>query len=595
MENENSVKKESIISQNSSNDFLLLFSDIKEQPKLLRSFSNFINEYFDLINNFYNKLKEITNIHLNENILKSSMENLPICRLGKTLRDIVQLQLNKLENIIENQNIFKDIDKDFSDLIKIIKEYKTISGDSSIGHNSRSMIQPVVLSLIETYNDIEFKIVNDYIIKKYNKRIFGEKRDIDLNTKLLEVNYLEKTFLEFGESSKNLFFKEFQEIQKKTLNSFNIIKEHLKTLTEIIFKQNCTNYLYEIQNEIDFIGKNSKIKNEDITKNYNSNAPSENNNMFKYRIKILDRKNIKVIDIEKEKHKNVLLNNSKDMNIETKGKNKKNNNNEKEKEKEREKMPEEDNNEEILILNDEDKYNIVEQLYNLNMKMLDKSGYNLDEEKKKVEVEKLGKKLLSFNDNDQELEQITDSEVEHLIELLNNNEINMYKFFLLLNNYRTKGNYAINEKTFNILVQIFNITQDLLLEKKNTSLENMIIILSQTFFIKKNENKYYILNDIKNHQIFKNVEFWKNQLKIKIEEQFTKSNKDIKKMNLILSEKEIQKQKDEVIFSQFLPISTNMKEFGLNSDIILNIANQIFETYNIGEETKSLILSLIKN
>ena len=593
MENENPVKKESIISQNSSNDFLLLFSDIKEQPKLLRSFSNFINEYFDLINNFYNKLKEITNNHLNENILKSSMENLPICRLGKTLRDIVQLQLNKLENIIENQNIFKDIDKDFSDLIKIIKEYKTISGDSSKGHNSRSMIQPVVLSLIETYNDIEFKIVNDYIIKKYNKRIFGEKRDIDLNTKLLEVNYLEKTFLEFGESSKNLFFKEFQEIQKKTLNSFNIIKEHLKTLTEIIFKQNCTNYLYEIQNEIDFIGKNPKIKNEDITKNYNSNAPSDNNNMFKYRIKNLERKNIKVIDIEKEKHKNVLLNNSKDMNIETKGKNKKNNNNEKE--KEREKMPEEDNNEEILILNDEDKYNIVEQLYNLNMKMLDKSGYNLDEEKKKVEVEKLGKKLLSFNDNDQELEQITDSEVEHLIELLNNNEINMYKFFLLLNNYRTKGNYAINEKTFNILVQIFNITQDLLLEKKNTSLENMIIILSQTFFIKKNENKYYILNDIKNHQIFKNVEFWKNQLKIKIEEQFTKSNNDIKRMNLVLSEKEIQKQKDEVIFSQFLPVSTNMKEFGLNSDIILSIANQMFETYNIGDETKSLILSLIKN
>jgi len=593
MENENSVKKESIISQNSSNDFLLLFSDIKEQPKLLRSFSNFINEYFDLINNFYNKLKEITNNHLNENILKSSMENLPICRLGKTLRDIVQLQLNKLENIIENQNIFKDIDKDFSDLIKIIKEYKTISGDSSKGHNSRSMIQPVVLSLIETYNDIEFKIVNDYIIKKYNKRIFGKKIDIDLNTKLLEANYLEKTFLEFGESSKNLFFKEFQEIQKKTLNSFNIIKEHLKTLTEIIFKQNCTNYLYEIQNEINFIGKNSKIKNEDITKNYNSNAPSENNNMFKYRIKILERKNIKVIDIEKEKHKNELLNNSKDMNIETKGKNKKNNNNEKE--KEREKMPEEDNYEEILILNDEDKYNIVEQLYNLNMKMLDKSTYNLDEEKKKVEVEKLGKKLLSFNDNEQELEQITDSEVEHLIELLNNNEINMYKFFLLLNNYRTKGNYAINEKTFNILVQIFNITQDLLLKKKNTSLENMIIILSQTFFIKKNENKYYILNDIKNHQIFKNVEFWKNQLKIKIEEQFTKSNNDIKRMNLVLSEKEIQKQKDEVIFSQFLPVSTNMKEFGLNSDIILSIANQMFETYNIGDETKSLILSLIKN
>ena len=66
-------------------------------------------------------------------------------------------------------------------------------------------------------------------------------------------------------------------------------------------------------------------------------------------------------------------------------------------------------------------------------------------------------------------------------------------------------------------------------------------------------------------------------------------------MNLNLSEKESQKQKDETIFSQFVPISTNMKEFGLNSDIILNIANQIFESYNTGDETKALILSLLKN
>ena len=554
MENENPVKNESIISQNSSNDFLLLFSDIKEQPKLLRSFSTFINEYLDLINNFYNKLKEITNNYLSENIFKTSMENLPIFRLGKTLRDIVQSQLNKLENIIKNQNIFKEIDKDFADLIKIIKEYKTISGDSSKGHDSRTMIQPVVLSLIETYNDIEFKIVDDYIIKKYNKRIFGEKKEIDLDMKLLEVNYLEKTFLEFGESSKNLFFKEFQEIQKKTLNSFNIIKDHMKTLSEIILKQNCIN-IYEIQNEIDFIGKNPQIKNEYKAKNYNLNTPKENNNMFKLRIKTLEKKYIKIIDIDKEKNKNY----------------------------------EEQNSEEKLILNDEDKYNIVEQLYNLNMKMLDKSGYNLAEEKKKIEVEKLAKKLLSINDNKQELEQISNSEVEHLIELLKNNEINMHKFFLLLNNYRAKGKYELNEKTFNILVQIFNMTQDFLLEKKDASLENLIIILSQTFFIKKNVNKYYIVNDIKNHQIFKSEEFWKNQLKIKIEEQLTKINNNTKRMNLNLSEKESQKQKDETIFSQFVSISANMKEFGLNSDIILNIANQIFESYNTGDETNLFI------
>ena len=164
----------------------------------------------------------------------------------------------------------------------------------------------------------------------------------------------------------------------------------MKTLSEIILKQNCIN-IYENQNEIDFIGKNPQIKNEDKAKNYNLNTPKENNNMFKLRIKTLEKKYIKIIDIDKEKNKNY----------------------------------EEQNSEEKLILNEEDKYNIVEQLYNLNMKMLDKSGYNLAEEKKKIEVEKLAKKLLSINDNKQELEQISNSEVEHLIELLNNNEINM--------------------------------------------------------------------------------------------------------------------------------------------------------------------------
>ena len=598
MKNENPVKNDLIlISQNSSNDFLLLFSDIKEQTKLLHTFSAFFNEYFDLINNFNNKLKEITNNHLNENIFKSSMENLPIFRLGKAIKDIVQTQLNKLTTIIENQNIFKVIDKDFSELVKLIKEYKTISGDTSKGHDSKSVIQPVVLSLIETYNDIENKITNDYIIKKYNKRIVGEKKDIDLEEKLLAINYLEKTFLEFGESSKNLFFKEFQEIQRKTLNSFNIIKEHMKILAEIILKQNYINY-YEIQNEIDFIGKNSQIKNEDITRNYNSTTPKENNNMFKHRINILNNPNIKVIDIEKEKHKNELANNSKETNVETHEKKKgprASKSNIIEKNKEKEQKPEQ-NLEELLTLKDEDIYNIVEQLYSFNMKMLDNSEYILDIEKKKIEVVKLSKKLLSINDNNkQSLEEITDSEVDCLIDLLKNNEGNIHKFFIQLNNYRTTGRYEMKERIYNILIKIFNMTQDFLLEKRNLFLGNIIIILSQTFFRMKNEQRNYIVNDIKGHELFKKEEFWKSQLNCKIEELLEKSKKDIQRMNLDLSEREIQRRKDETILSQFVPFSTNMKEFGLNSDIILNIANEIFETYNTGCETKTLIISLIKN
>ena len=532
------------------------------------------------------------------------MENLPIFRLGKVIREIVQLQINSLANITENENIFKNIDKDFNDLIKIIEEYKHISGTPSKGNNKpKSQIQPVVLSLMETYNDIEYKIVDDYIITKYNKRIFGDKKNIVLDTKLIEAQYLEKTFLEFEETSKKIFFNDFQEIQKKTLNSFSIIKEHMKIMAEIILKQNYINF-DEIENKIEFMGKNPQLKNNEETNKNNSNTPGINENLFKHRINILINPNLKVIDIEKEKHKNDLLANNV-ANNETKEKKKKtkklfftkNKNKEKNKEKneDKEQKPKEENLEEDLYLKDEDIYNIIEKLYNLNLKMIDKSRYILNEEKKKLEVIKLGKKLLQFNNDGKIPDEISDDEVKCLIELLNNNEENMLKFFILLNNYRTTGRFEVSVRIYTILATIFNMTLDLLLNKSNKSLENLIIILPQTFFIKKDDKKCYIINEIKSHKIFKSEEFWKNQLKIRIEENLEKNKKEIQRMNLHFSEKYFQKKKDDIILSQFVSLSGHLKDYELNTDIILKITNEVFEDYNIGEETKALILSLLKN
>ena len=63
-------------------------------------------------------------------------------------------------------------------------------------------------------------------------------------------------------------------------------------------------------------------------------------------------------------------------------------------------------------------------------------------------------------------------------------------------------------------------------------------------------------------------------------------------MNLDLSESEYQKRLDEIILSQFIPLSGHMGNFGISNDIILNIANKTFEYYHTGENTKNLILSL---
>ena len=248
---------------------------------------------------------------------------------------------------------------------------------------------------------------------------------------------------------------------------------------------------------------------------------------------------------------------------------------------------------EDLILTDEDIYNIVETLYKFDFEMLDKSSYILEIEKQKLEVEKLGKKFLSFDLSKNMQENISDSEVNDLIGLLNN-EKNINKFFLMLNNYRATGCYETSERAYNILINIFKLVADYLMKNNDITIENLIIILSQTFYILKDGEKIYIQDNIKNHPLFKSVQFWENQIMTRIEKHIENTKNDLKKMNLIVSEKDMQRRLDDIILSQFVPISSNMRDFGLLNEFILKIANNLFEKYNTKEETKTLILSLLK-
>ena len=603
MKEEKSKNKNEPITSNLTSDFLLLFSDIKEQIKLLKSFITYINEYFDFINVFHKQLIEI-----NKNFLKdfnSLPINSPIFLLGKSIKDIIQLQITNLSIIINNQKTFIDIAKEFSNLIQILKEYQNIMGDNSNNSDKiKSQIQPVLISLMEVYSDIEFKTIDEYINKKYNKRMYGE-RNIALDTKLVEGHYLEKTFLEFEENSKKNFFIKYHEIENKTLNSFNIIKEHLKNISEIILKQNYIN-LEQIQNQIDFIGKSHQIEEGDKTKDSNQNIQIKNEGIFKYRIKIILQPEIQVIDIKKEKLKNEMATNNQLEKKEEKKEEKKKRKSffkkitkekDKEKEKAKNKLMEDKNKEETLkenlILTDEDIYNIVETLYKFDFEMLDKSSYILEIEKQKLEVEKLGKKFLSFDLSKNMQENISDSEVNDLIGLLNN-EKNINKFFLMLNNYRATGCYETSERAYNILINIFNLVADYLMKNNDITIENLIIILSQTFYILKDGEKIYIQDNIKNHPLFKSVQFWENQIMTRIEKHIENTKNDLKKMNLIVSEKDMQRRLDDIILSQFVPISSNMRDFGLLNEFILKIANNLFEKYNTKEETKTLILSLLK-
>jgi len=586
----NQISKDTFsIKQNSENEYLLLFSNIKKQIQLFESLIEYIKQYSEVIAVFSTQLNELNISFLKGKDSNSFIKNSPIFHIGKIIKDAIQLQINHLLNITNNQKAFDDITNEFSNLIQIFKDYKKILEDNSQTEDKpNSKIKSTLDSLMEKYEEIENKIVDNYISIKYNENV-DMKEDFILENKLEEVHFLEKTFFGFEEISKKDFIKDNEKIEKKALNSFNMIKDQLKNIIEIILKQDNIN-LNEKQNEIDFIWKNTKLKDD-------KNISSSNGDSFKYSLKILIDPTINIIDCDdnkrnfrsqteripisklqiKEEKKKSKINFFKMFN--------------KEKEKDNEDKNKEENKRKIFILNDEDIYNIVEKMYCLDLNFIDKSCYILDIEREKIETRKLAGKLLGINLNNKITEPISDSEVDRLISLLYNKE-NIHSFFMILNNYRATGKYEMTERVFNIVVNIYNKTQDFLLKNKNKSIENLVIILSQTFYINEDGNKKYIQDIIKNHSLFKSPEFWENQVRTNLDEQIEKSKLNIKKMNLDLSESEYQKRLDEIILSQFIPLSGHMGNFGISNDIILNIANKTFEYYHTGESTKNLILSL---
>ena len=586
----NQISKDTFsIKQNSENEYLLLFSNIKKQIQLLESLIEYIKQYYEVIAFFSTQLNELNISFLKGKDSNSFIKNSPIFHIGKIIKDAIQLQINHLLNITNNQKAFDNITNEFSNLIQIFKDYKKILEDNSQTEDKpNSKIKSTLDSLMEKYEEIENKIVDNYISIKYNENV-DMKEDFILENKLEEVHFLEKTFFGFEEISKKDFIKDNEKIEKKALNSFNMIKDQLKNIIEIILKQDNIN-LNEKQNEIDFIWKNTKLKDD-------KNISSSNGDSFKYLLKILIDPTINIINSD-DKKRNFSSQTERIpiSKLQIKEEKKKSKINffkmfNKEKEKDNEDENKEENKRKIFILNDEDIYNIVEKMYSLDLNFIDKSCYILDIEREKIETRKLAGKLLGINLNNQITEPISDSEVDRLISLLYNKE-NIHSFFMILNNYRATGKYEMTERVFNIVVNIYNKTQDFLLKNKNKSIENLVIILSQTFYINEDGNKKYIQDIIKNHSLFKSPEFWENQVRTNLDEQIEKSKLNIKKMNLDLSESEYQKRLDEIILSQFIPLSGHMGNFGISNDIILNIANKTFEYYHTGESTKNLILSL---
>jgi len=547
------------IKTNISN-FYLLFTNMKESNRLLKTYKKFIDEYSQTINGYYKQLTELHCHFLIEDKFKSSVINTPIFQLGKAIKKAVGSQINRLFSIITDSKIFDAFNNSLSNLENILQESSIKFDKKFFGEN----IRPIASSLMETYAEIESKVVDNYISKKYNKHLMITNNE-PLQTNIEQAKYLEKTFFDFEEGSKIKFFNDLKEMENKAIKVFNEMKSTVGYII-ITLKNTGTEYLDLLQKEIDSIWKidlkiNQKNDNKSDTKEEINLKNNYDLNNFKYKIKIIENPNVRV---EEEEN---------DIGIR----------------KRTEEILFEDNE---ITLKDEDIYDIVYTLYNYDFKLLNKTDYNLDIEKEKIKVIKLTEKLLSFDTSNNIDENITDEEINMLYELLNNID-NLEKFYVILNNHRATGRYSMTERAFNIIKNIFYKALDYLSKNNQKKIEELTIILSQTFYMIKDKKKIYLQEGIKDHDLFKNKEFWEHHLNEIINDELKKMEKDEKDGNIILSKQCKNNKIKEIIVTKLVPFSNYMSDFGVPKEMILSIINPIMDKYNLDENSRILSLTIL--
>ena len=477
-----------------------------------------------------------------------------------TIKDFTSSLFQKFDNFLRNvYNFFK---KSF-----MMPMDQLLSQRKDISINDEIKLKKNFDDLIDTYvnkidsNNIKnnLDIYSPKIIKKKN-----DDKELNVDKKLrkqisFEILSFDKDFLE----EEDIYF-----IVKKMYYSFSLI--------------NIDNYNLEIEekkleikkifNKLISYGTYRKKRNSCVVKDWN----------------FLDEPNIDIKDKEiKENNSNV-----------------RGNENTEEKKEDKKEDKEEDNNKDKIKdkkeeKNEDKKEEIKENEENKNKKGKNsKKNIRSDKELNNIIIDCEGENNIII-DNDK----ITQQDIDYLCKYMI--DVNYQRYFLIkLNNYRTSGNFEMPLNIFNYVKQILceilkNIEQEKKYEEKGNILElentKLVIILSQTFYCVKEEQKYYLQKELKNEKIFKNTEYWKKILEISIEIELNSFLENCKINNKNLENEESMKEKkNSIAFAQMLPYINNMNEFGVDLDEIKDIISPFIEKYEVSEENKKIMFDLIR-
>ena len=245
---------------------------------------------------------------------------------------------------------------------------------------------------------------------------------------------------------------------------------------------------------------------------------------------------------------------------------------------------------EIDYIQEQEVFLTVKKMIN-NFDLLNLNDFDLSIEEEKLRCKYLTLKILSFSPSGKlyadKIPPISDEEAVEMEKMVHK-KINRTILIQKLSQFRTKGIFEFPEREYKILSKIFNsIIRNI---DNNIDYDCMIniIILSQTYYMIKEGKKEYLQKEIMNNDIFKTKKFWETYVNYSIVKELTNCQ-----IGDNVKDQDIEERYSNIVFSQLVPITNNMIDFGLDINVVEKIINPLVQKYNIKKELAESVSSII--
>ena len=459
------------------------------------------------------------------------------------------------EKFIKMKNVIEKFKKDYNELFKIKEDNFSIDVQEQDYNQIFILIKDEInLSIKENMtiiNESIERLSNILESIKSNKMIFVEYLNIQntFNTKLIEYENSKTKYLASAEKAELFTFenKERQindnknEIKDKKIKLQNIAKEdkekYMKKYSEL---NDIFNTFNEKQTSIFNINKKLKII-------FYQNLIDSLFSLFQY-----SSEGVKG-DEKAEKIKNIIMKyTDKKENIE------------KMEYKELPKIELTQYKSKLPIndLYDFQEVNICIMACEEMTKFIGKYAEDMIEEYlKKVETNEKIKRIISSTNK------INKKDEQYIKDILNT-EMGQNLFIINFNQLRTNGILEKTKEIIEFFGRMITLILDKSKEKNNYKFIKSCMILSQTFYyIDIKKEKIYIIDLISNNKWLKSPQFWRDFIKLSINNEFNKIK--IKKDNI-----------NDLLCSQLIPYIKIMKEFKIDDRIILKIVDEFILLYD---------------